>query len=246
MPRLTVLGSGDAFGSGGRLFSAYLLEGQRSTVLLECGPTVLQGLKRIPIDTRCIDVVLVSHLHGDHFGGLPFLFMEYIYETPRVRPLRIYGPPGIAARSRTLFDALYRKIADGPWPFPVEYHEIEPARGPISIDGIRIAPFEVPHVPELTCLGYRLDVDGRTLCFSGDTGWTERLVEAAAGADLFLCECSTYDTRLDIHVAYPEIAAAAPRLGCKRLVLTHLGREPLERLGALTVECAVDGMTIEF
>ena len=87
MVRVTVLGSGDAFGSGGRLHSAYLVESTQRTFLLDCGPSVLQGMKRVARDPSKLDFVLLSHLHGDHFGGVPFLFMEYLYEQPRSRPL---------------------------------------------------------------------------------------------------------------------------------------------------------------
>src|SRR2546426_4590548 len=104
--RVTVLGSGDAFGSGGRLHSAYLVETPRHTFLLDCGPTILQALKRNGRDPAAVDFVLLSHLHGDHFGGLPFLFMEYRFEEPRSRPLAVYGPPGTERRVRSLFGAL--------------------------------------------------------------------------------------------------------------------------------------------
>src|SRR5713226_7944298 len=116
--RVTVLGSGDAFGSGGRLHSAYLVETPTTTFLLDCGPTILQALKSGRRDTETVDFVLVSHLHGDHFGGLPFLFMEYIYERPRRRPLAVYGPFGTERRVRALFAALYEKNAEMPMPFP--------------------------------------------------------------------------------------------------------------------------------
>ena len=53
-----------------------------------CGPSILQALKRSGRDPGAVDFVLLSHLHGDHFGGVPFLFMEYRYEEPRSRPLR--------------------------------------------------------------------------------------------------------------------------------------------------------------
>jgi len=243
MVRVTVLGSGDAFGSGGRLHSGYLVEGPDCTFLLECGPSVLQGLKRAGIDTGRIDFVLLSHLHGDHFGGIPFLFLEYVYENPRTRPFEVVGPPTTSQRCRTLYEALYQRIARDPAPYALEYRELAPT--PVTIQGVRIAPFVVPHAEELTCFGYRLDVGGRSILFSGDTGWTDELVTQSRGVDLFLCECTTYETQLHLHLSYPEIARRAADFGCRRLVLTHLGSEPLARLGELTIECAEDGLQID-
>src|SRR3989475_11509017 len=109
--RVTVLGSGDAFGSGGRLHSAYLVETPRHTFLLDCGPTILQAFKRSGRDPGAVDFVLISHLHGDHFGGLPFLFMEYRFEEPRSRPLAVYGPPGTERRGRGPVPAAFEGIA---------------------------------------------------------------------------------------------------------------------------------------
>jgi ribonuclease BN (tRNA processing enzyme) len=204
---------------------------------------VLQGLKRARIDTARIDFVLLSHLHGDHFGGVPFLLLEYIYENPRTRPIEIVGPPGTERRCRTLYEALYQRIAHEEPPYAVRYRELEP--DPVTIQGVGIAPFVVPHAEELTCFGYRLDVGGRSILFSGDTGWTEELVTRAQGVDLFLCECTTYETKLHLHLSYPEIAQRASDFGCRRLVLTHLGSEPLARLSDLTIECASDGLQID-
>jgi ribonuclease BN (tRNA processing enzyme) len=242
--RVTVLGSGDAFGSGGRLHSAYLVETSGPTFLIDCGPTVLQALKRAGRDPGAIDFVLVSHLHGDHFGGLPFLFMEYRFEQPRTRPIAVYGPQGTERRVRALFGALYERIAADPLPFAVRYNELRGAT-PRDIAGVRVVPFPVPHASELVAFGYRIEVDGRAILYSGDSAWTEEFVRQSRGADLFICECSTYETRLDIHLAYPELAARVRDLGCRRLVLSHLGSEPLAHLDELTLECAQDGMTID-
>lgn len=244
MVRVTILGSGDAFGSGGRLHSAYLIEAPSCTFLLECGPSTLQGLKRMGHDTGRIDFVLLSHLHGDHFGGLPFLLLEYRYETPRTRPLEILGPPGTERRSQKLYEALYERIASEESPFDLRYREIAAGPDPVELLGVRIQPLVVPHARELTCYGYRIDVAGRSILYSGDTAWTEELVSASRGVDLFLCECTTYESQLDIHIAYPELAKRAGEFGCRRLVLTHLGSEPLARLDTLTIECAEDGQVI--
>ena len=80
---------------------------------------------------------------------------------------------------------------------------------------------------------------------SGDSAWTDAFLSQVQGVDLFLCECSTYETRLDIHLSYPEIAERVRDLGCKRLVLSHLGREPLAHLDELSLECARDGLVID-
>lgn len=242
--RVTVLGSGDAFGSGGRAHSAYLIDAPGGTFLLDCGPTVLQSLKRAGRDPGEIDFVLLSHLHGDHFGGVPFLFMEYLFETPRSRPLVIYGPRDTERRVRGLFAALYEDAAHKPMAFQVRYAEVAPGTTS-STDGVGIVPFRVPHVADLICFGYRLEIAGRTIIYSGDSGWTDEFVAQARGADLFLCECSTYETSLPIHISYPEIAAHAAELGCRRVILTHLGSEPLRHLNELSLECARDGMTID-
>jgi ribonuclease BN (tRNA processing enzyme) len=242
--RVTVLGSGDAFGSGGRAHSAYLIDTPSSTFLLDCGPTVLQSLKRVGRDPGEIDFVLLSHLHGDHFGGVPFLFLEYRYETPRSRPFQIFGPRDTKRRVEGLFTALYEDAACKPAPYTVSYTEVAPG-APAAADGVQLAPFGVPHVSDLMCLGYRLEIAGRTILYSGDSGWTDDFIAQARGVDLFLCECSTYETRLPIHISYPEIANHAAQLGCRRVVLTHLGSEPLRHLDEISLECARDGMTID-
>ena len=241
--RVTVLGSGDAFGSGGRLHSAYLVEAPEATFLIDCGPTILQGLKRSSIDPTCIDFVLVSHLHGDHFGGIPFLFMDYLYENERRRPLTVCGPPGSERRVARLFAGLYERQAAEALPFEVRYVEVPTART-MAMGEVTIEAFSVPHVSELVCYGYRVEVGGKVIVYSGDAGWTEEFVTRTRDADLFICECSTFETRLDIHVAYPDIHARAADLRCRRLVLSHLGSEPLEHRREITLELAEDGMVI--
>jgi ribonuclease BN (tRNA processing enzyme) len=81
--RLHVLGCGDAFGSGGRHQSAYLFEASDRLFLLDCGPTALLAMKRAGFAPRDLDAIILSHLHGDHFGGLPFFMIEYLYQQKR-------------------------------------------------------------------------------------------------------------------------------------------------------------------
>ena len=242
--RVTVLGAGDAFSSGGQRQSGYLVETDSATFLLDCGATTLLALKTLRIPAERIDFVAISHMHGDHFGGLPFLFLEYLYEQPRSRPLHIAGPPGIHERVLALHRVMYGELSARNPSFDLEFHELPPGR-PARVCGVELLPFRVPHQVDEISLGYRLTVDGKALLYSGDCGWNEALVRHAQGTDLFICECCYFETRTSYHISYPQLAEHAPRLGCKRLLLSHLGREVLERLPQLSLECATDGLVLE-
>jgi ribonuclease BN (tRNA processing enzyme) len=94
--KLTIVGSGDAFGSGGRLNTCFRIEAAGRDVLLDCGASSLPALKSRNIDPSAINGVMLSHLHDDHFGGVVFLLMDGHFLGRRIRPLVIAGPPGIA------------------------------------------------------------------------------------------------------------------------------------------------------
>lgn len=242
--RVTFLGTGDAFSAGGHFHAAYLLEGDGATALLDCGATSLTAIKRLGLDAGRIDTVVLSHLHGDHFAGLPYLFLEFKYLQDRVRPLRIAGPPGTADRVQQLFSATYRELAREPLPFPVEFVELRP-NVPAEIGPLRIHPFRVPHQEFDVSLGVRVGIGAATILYSGDTGWTEDLIRYAAGTDLFICECCFFETRLPMHLDYPRIAEHRHRFGTHRLVLTHLGQEVLTRRAEIPDELATEGLIVE-
>ena len=86
------LGTGDAFGSGGRLQTAALVTGSGARVLVDCGSATLPALRARGIDTGSIDAIFLTHLHGDHFGGVPFFLMDAHYGSTRSAPLTIAGP----------------------------------------------------------------------------------------------------------------------------------------------------------
>jgi ribonuclease BN (tRNA processing enzyme) len=242
--RVTFLGTGDAFSAGGRHMAAYLIESPEGSLLLDCGPTILASLNRHTLSAEQIDTVLLSHLHGDHFGGLPFLFLHYMYIEPRVRPLKIVGPPEAEARVRMLFRAMYADTAAEPLPFALEFIEVQP-RETLRLGGLRIDAFEAVHQKQPPSLGFEIRGGDWKIVYTGDSGWMEELVERTQNADLFLCECSFFDTRYETHLDYPRIAENAGRFGAKRLVLTHLGREVLVRGEEVALEMAHDGLVVK-
>lgn len=238
------LGCGDAFGSGGRNQSAYLVEAHDRLFLLDCGPTALLAMKRAGIDPGRLDLVVLSHLHGDHFGGLPFLFLEYLYLTPRARPLSIMGPPTTERRVRALTHCMYPSIQERRQPLPAQFHVLKPNQQ-TSMAGIRFSPFRVPHQVREISLGLKISYEGKSILYSGDSAWTDDFITYADGVDLFICECSFLAQDSDSHLSYKKIREHLPRLNCKKLVLTHMDEEVArERLDSFALS-AEDGMVVE-
>ncbi len=240
---VTILGSSDAFCSGGHPHATYLVETARATFLVDCGPTVLLALKQRNVDTASIDFLVISHMHGDHFGGIPFLLLEYIYERPRSRPFQILGPPGIRDRVWTLMRALYPDVLPDTLGFPLDFVELVPERKHAIAD-LELHPVRVPHQDEDVSLAVKFTAGGKQLLYSGDSPWDDRFLELARGVDLFLCECTAYEEPMGRHIQWTTLGPLVPQLGCKRLVLIHLGREMRAHCDELGVECATENLKI--
>ena len=143
--KLHILGCGDAFGSGGRNQSGYLVEAADRLFLLDCGPTTLLAMKRAGIDPRRLDAIILSHLHGDHFGGIPFFFDRIsLSQTTRTSPLTIAGPPGTEERVRQLFDADVRR-RPRQTPVPPVIRDFDSRKSCRASTDIEVFPFRVPH-----------------------------------------------------------------------------------------------------
>lgn len=237
------LGSGDAFSSGGRLQTCFHLSGAGEPLLIDCGASALAGLKREGLDPAAIGFVVLSHLHGDHFGGLPWLILDGRF-SKRSKPLEIAGPPTTRERLKQVFAGLYPGAADARLPFALRFAELAAGArrglGPASV-----TPFEVDHESGAPSYSLRLEYGGKVIAYSGDTSWTDSLPELVRGADLFICECSYFDQAVPGHLDYRTLNEHRSELDCKRLVLTHMGDGMLERLVEVEEEVASDGLRID-
>ena len=245
--RLTIIGCGDAFGSGAHLQTAFHVRSETSAFLIDCGTTTLIGMRRLGLDPGDIDTVFVSHLHGDHFGGLPWLLIDAQYVSKRTRPLVVTGPKGIEARFLTAAEALYPGITKGPGCFELTFVEYEEQK-PLEVKGVAVTPFEVKHPSGAPPYALRFHLEGKVLAFSGDTGWINVLYEVAHDADLFISECFQYDVKIPIHLDYLTIDANYAKLGAKRVLLTHMGEAMLQNVGRVDASrymVADDGMTLD-
>ncbi len=242
--RLTFIGSGDAFGSGGRFNTCFLVEGAACRILIDCGASSLVALKRAGVDPNAIDGVVLSHLHGDHFGGLPFFVLDAQHMSRRARPFLIVGPAGTATRLAAAQEVLFPGASTQALRFPLEISEMTTGVR-AEYPGFAVTPFPAEHFAGAPCHSLRLELDGKIVTYSGDTAWTDTLLDAARDADLFICECSSHERRLAGHLSYAELAPRLAASGARRIVLTHLNPDMLERRGELAHETAHDGLTID-
>jgi len=242
--RLQFVGSGDAFGSGGRFNTCFRVEAGVGEFLIDCGASSLIAMRRLGIDPNAIGTIFISHLHGDHFGGLPFFILDAQFYSRRQAPLTLVGPPTFQARLTQTMEALFPGSSSAGRRFAVDIQEVAPGAS-LEVNGIAISAIEVRHACGAPPLGLRFEVDGKIIAYSGDTEWTEALVEIGRDADLFIVEALSYDKRITQHLDYASFRSEARRIGAKRIVLTHFGPDMLARLGEAEHETAEDGLILE-
>ena len=238
------VGCGDALGSGGRFNTCFHVTGDAANFLIDCGASSLVALKRYGIARDSIDVILITHFHGDHFAGLPFLLLDAQF-TRRARPLTIAGPEGIEMRLTQVMEALYENSSKTKQKFDLSIVTLKPEQLH-DFGTLKVTPFAVVHGESGgPFLAYRIETEGRTITYSADTEWTDTLVPAARGADLFICEAYYYDRIVKNHLSLTTLEQHLPRIAPKRLVLTHMSDDMLARIGSLPHIAASDGMIVE-
>ena len=244
MKEVVFVGTSDAFGAGGRRQSAVVMRSASGTVLVDCGATTNTGLGALGIERDELDAIVVSHFHGDHFAGIPLLLLAAQYADRRSRPMLIAGPHGIETRVRELAEAMGHPMSDRQWSYPVIFQELH-AGHEAEVGPVQVRSFETRHQPDTHPQGYRLTSSGRTVGYSGDTGWFAGLSEIAEGSELFICECTYRASDLDFHLNLELLEERHQSFDCGSTLLTHLGSQMAERRTDDALECADDGMIVK-
>jgi ribonuclease BN (tRNA processing enzyme) len=233
------LGSGDAFGSRGKLNTCYLVRSNDKCILLDCGATALVALKKQGLSSLDVDIIVVSHLHGDHIGGIPFIVTERQVKGDVHHRLVIIGPTETEERVMKLlkysFDGIGENIR-----FPLQFIEYGTGET-FQYEQLTITTFAAVHAPTTNPHSLRLELGGKVIAFSGDTEWSENLVDVACDADLFICEGYAYDEPVGHHMSIKELLHNLPRLTAKQIVLTHLSEEALNSAPKIPIKIAEDG-----
>ena len=242
--QLRFVGCGDALGSGGRFNTCFHVTGNSVNYLIDCGASSLPALKRLGIAREPVDLILITHFHGDHFGGLPFFLLDAQFSR-RSRPLVIAGPEGIEAKLKNLMEAMFEHSSKTQQRFELSVVALAPEQ-PRIFGAVKVTPYPVVHGESGgPFLAYRVETEGRVVTYSADTEWTETLIPAARGADLFIAEAYYYDKIVKNHLSLITLEAHLAEINAKRLVLTHMSDDMLGRLDELPYMAAHDGMVVE-
>ena len=238
------IGSGDSFGSGGRFQTCILGDVGGKRFLLDCGASSLIAMRAQGIDPNGIDAILLTHMHGDHCAGVPFLLMDAMLGAKRQRPLVVAGPAGTRQHMETLREALFPGSHVMKPRFDYEYVEMQPGRAN-PVCGLAVTPYTALHTPETSPTILRVECAGKVVTYTGDTDWTDALIDASDGADLLISECYYFDKPIKMHMNYTTLKAHLPQLGAKSIVLTHMSADMLKHAGEIPERCASDGLVIE-
>jgi len=242
---LQFVGCGDAFGSGGRLNTCFHVQGVTTNLLIDCGATALVSLKQLGIDRNAINLIAVTHFHADHFGGIPFFILDAQFFSKRITPLTIVGPPGLAKWYERVMETAFPGSANANRKFELHLREIK-AGQTLELDGIAVLAFQAVHGPVPGPYhAVRIEAEGKSIAYTGDTEWTPDLIPAARGADLFIAEAYFRERMVATHLSLGTIEAHMAQLRPKRVVLTHMSDDMLGHPDLSNFETASDGLLLD-
>ncbi len=240
--QIIFIGSGDAFASGGKLTTCFHVSSSDKSLLIDCGGAALVGLKKEEIDLNSIETIFISHFHGDHFGGLPFFILDAHLIQDRQKPLTIVGPEGLQERVVQLMEAMFKGSSSLPFKFELRFIELEDYKESV-INEIKTTYYPVVHSPESNPHGLKITIQDKVVAYSGDTEWTDALIDLARGSDLFIVECFNFSGDLRFHMNYQLLAEKSKLLESRKVMLTHLGPDMLEQQ-ELQFDVCQDGQSL--
>ena len=226
--KLTILGSGTLVPNASRNSAGYFVELADANIMLDCGAGTLHALVRYCLPWERITHLFLSHFHVDHAGELASLMFAFRkgLKAKRDDPFTILGPDGVDR----LIEGL--KLAYGAslfaTKFPTGFRVIAPGEKLELAPGSTLAAVKTPHTRE--SLAVRIESGGRSLCYTGDTAYDDRLASFFRGADILISECSFREPRETVaHLSVGEVSRLASRANVARLIVTHFYFEVDER-----------------
>jgi ribonuclease BN (tRNA processing enzyme) len=215
---IIILGSGTGAPSLERDAAGIIVKIGRDNLLFDTGPGTIKKLLKLGLTYHDINYIFYTHFHTDHTLDLAaFLFAAKYAVSLRTKRLNLIGPLGL----KRLYEGFLNLYGDviAPEAYEVNLREIKEQE--VGLNGCKIKTLRMQHAPE--SLGYRIESNGKTLVYSGDTDVCENLVRLGRGADALILDCSfPNEMKVKGHLVPEEAATVARQCNCSRLVLSHL------------------------
>jgi len=241
---VTFAGCGDAFGSGGRFNTCFVVDVEGLRYAIDFGATSLVALKQVDILHSSIDVVVISHIHADHCSGIPSMLLDSMLAAKRTKPLIIAGPKDTEQRLRDMMESMLPGSNIMVPKFDLSFVEMELHQPNKVGEHMIVTPYPADHTPKTHPTSLRIEAGGKIVAYSGDTAWTEHVTKVSDGADLFICESYFYEKPIRFHLNYPDVVEHWDKFNAKRIILTHMGPEMLAMANRVPEECAYDGLKV--
>ncbi len=239
------IGSGDAFGSGGKLNTCFYVKNETDNFLIDCGSSSFAGLKSNNIQLNNIKTIFLTHFHADHCGGIPFFILDAQFLSKRTDPLNLVGPTGLEGWYEKVMETSFPGSSKTKMRFDLKFVELS-ERQPTQMNNLMVIAYSVKHGnPGGPCFSYRFDCKERTIAYTGDTEWTDALIDAGYQADLLISEAYFYEKKVKLHLDYKTLLEKLPLIAPKRLILTHMSDDMLSRVNNIPYEIAEDGKILE-
>jgi ribonuclease BN (tRNA processing enzyme) len=214
---LTVLGSGGTWPRPAGATSGYLVRHDGFNLWMDAGTGTFARLQE-HIRIGDIHAILITHAHPDHFVDVYPCFYARHYGDMGEPGIPLVAPEDFWGHMAGLVSEDGKDVAASSF----DVRAVRPG-AELEIGPFRIRAFEMAHIG-VQSLGYRIEADGRTLAYTGDSGPTEEVVKLADAAELFLCEATWKhdDGLLPFHMSAWQAGEHAARASVGELVLTHI------------------------
>lgn len=245
MNELFILGSGNAFNINARGHTAFLLD---QKILIDCGPTILLKTQEFRIDLSSLKYILITHYHGDHFAGIPFLLIYFKYILHRKEKLTIMGPEGLNIHFNKIMEVTYPNME---FDFEIEFIELN-KNDEIFCNPYIIKSYPITHKEE--SIGYRIVDNKHSFAFTGDTILNEEVFILMDAVDIGIIELSLWDNpNQEIsHVSLQELISLRDKINVKHLFFNHITDSLAEEVKKINQNIKpigiplYDGMKIDF
>ena len=242
---VTFAGCGDAFGTGGRFNTCFVVDVESVRYTIDFGATSLVALNQVGIDHTSIDAVVITHIHADHCSGIPSMLLDSMLGAKRTKPLIIAGPRETEARLKEMMESLLPGSGVMVPKFDLTWIDMELMKPNAVGDHISVTPYPAYHTAETNPTSIRCEAGGKVVSYTGDSAWTKHIPKISKDADLFICESYFYEKPIPFHMNYPDVLEHWDEFKAKRTILTHFSREMLPMADKVPEECANDGLIVE-